>query len=149
MILNERQYKTTKGWVRKFEKTLENLLTDPAEQEGVHPLLYKARVHQAEGLLEDFRKEIADYEALRSGERCEVTVNTLSDLPLSLIIARIARRMTQKDLADRLGVKPQQIQHYEATRYANASITRLQEVAAHLGVNLQGVMHLCEPPAPK
>ena len=46
-----------------------------------------------------------------------------------LIKARIALGMTQKDLAKRLKVKEPQIQQYEATNYARASLTRVEQVA--------------------
>jgi len=44
--------------------------------------------------------------------------------------------MTQKELAKELQVKPQQIQRYEATRYASASLTRLLQVADALGIEM-------------
>jgi transcriptional regulator with XRE-family HTH domain len=40
-------------------------------------------------------------------------------------------------LADRLGLKKQQIQRYEATRYARVGIERLQAVAGALGVKIR------------
>ena len=46
--------------------------------------------------------------------------------------------MTQKGLAKRLGVREQQVQRYEATGYAGASLARLQAVADGLGVQIQG-----------
>ena len=42
---------------------------------------------------------------------------------------------SQKDLAQRLGLKEQQIQRYEATGYASASLARIQEIIEALGVN--------------
>ena len=44
----------------------------------------------------------------------------VEDLPKALIRARIAAGMTQEGLAPRLGVKPQQVQRYEATEYGSA-----------------------------
>ena len=44
--------------------------------------------------------------------------------------------LTQKELARRLGLKEQQIQRYEATRYAGASLTRIQAVVEALGVRI-------------
>jgi hypothetical protein len=148
MIVNERQLKVTKGWIRKFEDTLGHLVNDPAEREGVHPLLYKARVDQVCGLLEDLRGEAAEYEALRSGQRDELPLEALSDLPQSLILARVARGMTQKNLAERLGMREQQIQRYEATCYAGASMKRVMEVAAQLGIAIRGKVTLESPQTP-
>lgn len=50
-------------------------------------------------------------------------------LPESLIDERKKLGLTQKELAERLGIKEQQIQRYEATRYQSASLKRIVEVA--------------------
>jgi transcriptional regulator with XRE-family HTH domain len=42
--------------------------------------------------------------------------------------------MTQKELAAKIGVQEQQIQRYEADRYASASLTRLTEIARALEI---------------
>src|SRR6266568_2484196 len=41
------------------------------------------------------------------------------------------------ELAERLGLKEQQIQRYEATEYASASFERLKEIIAALGIKVQ------------
>jgi transcriptional regulator with XRE-family HTH domain len=40
-------------------------------------------------------------------------------------------------LAQRLGLKKQQVQRYEATRYAGVSLERVQQVADALGVKIR------------
>ncbi len=47
-----------------------------------------------------------------------------------LIKARIARGLRQEDLARLLKLQKQQIQHYEATDYAGASLRRLKQILA-------------------
>ena len=47
--------------------------------------------------------------------------------------ARVARGLNQKTLAGRLGLKEQQIQRYEASEYASASLARIRSVAEVLG----------------
>ena len=64
-------------------------------------------------------------------------LDSLAALPEALIRARIAAGLTQKELATRLGLKEQQVQRYEATRYAAASLTRIQAVAEALGVRIE------------
>ena len=60
------------------------------------------------------------------------SLGTVAELPATLIKARIARGLSQKDLADRIGLKEQQIQRYEATDYASASLTRIKEFVSAL-----------------
>ena len=55
-------------------------------------------------------------------------------LPRALIRARIATGLSQRDLAEKLGLKEELIQHYEESLYASVSVTRLKEVIAALGV---------------
>lgn len=56
----------------------------------------------------------------------------LENLPEMLIEERIRLGFTQKQLAEKMGLKEQQIQRYEANRYQSASLRRLQEVAKAL-----------------
>lgn len=62
---------------------------------------------------------------------------SLSELPATLIKARIAAKLSQKALAERLGLKEQQIQRYEATEYASANLARVIEVSEMLGLKLE------------
>ena len=49
-----------------------------------------------------------------------------------LIGARIAKGLTQRQLAGMVGLKEQQIQRYEARDYANVDLGRVQEIARAL-----------------
>jgi transcriptional regulator with XRE-family HTH domain len=64
-------------------------------------------------------------------------MDSLEGLPKVLIQARIVAGLTQEDLAARLGVKPQQIQRYEASDYQTASFARLREIARLLGLDVR------------
>ena len=44
--------------------------------------------------------------------------------------------MTQKGLARRLGIKPQQVQRYEATEYESASFARIRNAIQALGLRI-------------
>jgi HTH-type transcriptional regulator/antitoxin HigA len=45
--------------------------------------------------------------------------------------------LSQEELAGKLGLKPQQIQRYEATNYQGASLERVNEILRALGVKLR------------
>jgi transcriptional regulator with XRE-family HTH domain len=59
--------------------------------------------------------------------------------------ARIASRMSQKDLAERLGIHMQQVQRYEKSDYRAASFDRMLEIAQLLGVKIQQDVVFSEP----
>ena len=52
-------------------------------------------------------------------------------------VPEIAARMTQKELATKLGLPEQQVQRYEAMEYDTASLSRLREVVAALGISIR------------
>lgn len=139
MIMNEQQYQITKEEAEKFEEALRQP-DDP--NPDIHPRIRQAIREGAESLLHDLRAEMAAYDALRGGRVRQLEMGSLRDVPDALIQARVAAGLTQKKLAERLGLKQQQVQRYEATRYAGVSLERLQSVADALGVQTQGRMLL-------
>ena len=132
MIKNERQYRITRAQAARFERSLEELRR---EEEDLHPLIAKAREDAIRSQLSDLKSELREYEALKAGEFELDQLGVVSGLPAMLIKARIARGMSQKDLAERIGLKEQQIQRYEATDYASVSLSRIREVVNGLDVS--------------
>jgi len=135
MIKNERQYRITKAQADKFAHALREMKGEP--KRAVHPVLHKAQRDAMRSQLGDLHREIVEYETLRTGKRKVVALSSLEELPKTLIQGRIAAGLSQEELAARLGVKPQQIQRYEATDYRSASLERVNAVARVLGIKLQ------------
>ena len=75
------------------------------------------------------RPRLAEYDLLKSGQVSFSKTYALEELPRVLVQARIASGMSQTDLAEKLGMKPQQVQRYEATDYMGASLGRLIEIS--------------------
>ena len=132
MIRNERQYRFTKMQVRRFDETLTKLKSRESENPDVHTLMAKVQTDAVSGQLADLRKQLREYESLKSGSFDFNELMVVNSLPTMLIKARIARGMTQRDLAERVGLKEQQIQRYEATDYASASLGRIYDVVEGL-----------------
>ena len=137
MIKNERQYRITKSQADRFSDAFELAQAPRPDAAAEHPILHKAKLDALKSQLADLRAEIRDYDLLRSGAYRIVEVDSFEELPVALIKARIASGLSQKDLADRLNMKEQQIQRYEATDYAGASFSRLAEVVKALGVSVR------------
>lgn len=89
-------------------------------------------------LLEGLEEEVKRYEELQSGKTRTSKIASIDDLPRMLIEARIVAGMTQAELAQRLGLKEQQVQRYESTDYSTASLSRILEIAQALGIKLVG-----------
>jgi ribosome-binding protein aMBF1 (putative translation factor) len=136
MIKNERQYKITKSQIAKFEAAVDELTA----RSGAKSRLRKLEEDALRSQLDELRGEVEKFEELRSGGPKPIHIDSLDELPRALVEARIVAGLSQKDLAERLDLKEQQIQRYEATDYCSASLTRLKEIAKALGVNIAGEM---------
>ncbi len=128
MITNERQYRISKAALKRFEDGLAALKASGPGPD-VHPRIHEAMIEANESQRDELREELERYDDLRSGRVAQRTLHSLRELPIALIEARIAARLTQKELADRLGVPEQQVQRWEANSYAGVAIDRLQEIA--------------------
>ena len=132
MIKNERQYKFTKTQVERFERTLAELSSRNPEDTGLHPLVAKAQEDAVSGQIVDLKEELQIYESMKAGTFSMEQLEVVSELSNMLIGARIAQGISQKELAERIGLKEQQIQRYEATDYASASLSRIREIVSGL-----------------
>jgi HTH-type transcriptional regulator/antitoxin HigA len=144
MITNEVQYRTTKAHLARFEEALANLQA----RAGAKPSkLAQAEIDAVASQAEDLRAELSEYDRLRSGKVSSFEASSLAELASLLVKARIARGWTQRRLADALGVAEQQVQRYESTGYRSASLARMCDIAAALGVNITEKAHLLDPDA--
>src|SRR5690242_17365557 len=101
MIRNERQYRITKAEAGKFQRALDGW--DPTPPEGVDPAIHAAQKSALESQFRDLKRDVAEYEALRSGRQQVLEVDSFEDFPDALVRARIAAGLSQKELGERLG----------------------------------------------
>ncbi|MDK1081188.1 MAG: XRE family transcriptional regulator [Anaerolineae bacterium] len=142
MITNERQYKITKGQLAKFKKGVEVFnLEETARQVG-SIVLAKAELNGFKSEIKILENQIREYETLKSGEITKFQANTLDELPIILIRARIAQKLSQRELGKLVGIKEQQIQRYESEKYASASLRRLIEIAGALKLDINEIAEI-------
>lgn len=133
MIKNEKQYRSAKAQAEKFAKTLQKFQDQALNRsDNHHRSAYEEALELQHTIL---IKEIRDYERVRSRYTGELEYDTFDQIADLLIQARINQRLTHRELADKLGMKEQQVQRYEATNYQSASLSRLCEIAKILGIN--------------
>lgn len=88
--------------------------------------------------IESFRAGLAEdvelYESLRRGEL--PTLRNLDGLGRLLISLRIAKGISQRDLADRLGVHESQVSRDERHEYHNVTLERAGRVLDAIGAEL-------------
>jgi HTH-type transcriptional regulator / antitoxin HipB len=132
MIQNEHQYKVTQNKLKDLERALVELLEI---ENTLHPRQFSSRQKGLHLKINDLSQEIEEYNNLK--QQTSIKISSIQDLPVALIKARIAKGMTQKELAQKIGVKEQQVQRDEANQYSSAGFHRLTEVAKALEVSIQ------------
>lgn len=143
MIKSEREYAITKKAVAEFASSREALAATTDEDIG-----RRAALSSIDAQSGNLQAEIAEWERLRAGGIQEINVIDWDDLPKALIRARIAQGLTQQELAERLGLKKQQVQRWEDEDYEHAEFWRVLEVADALGLSLTGKARLAEATRP-
>ena len=144
MITNERQYRITKASLSKFQKAVETFDIDEGTNRIGSTVLAKAELEALRSEMAVLSTQLSEYEKLKSGAVTILKAENLDELPSILIRARIARGLSQRQLADKLKLKEQQIQRYESDQYASASLRRLAEVARALEMNISEVAELSQ-----
>jgi Zn-dependent peptidase ImmA (M78 family)/DNA-binding XRE family transcriptional regulator len=143
MIKSEREYIKTKKAAADFAASREVLLASAGEK-----MRKLAALSSLDAQLGDLRAEIAEWERLRAGGIREIQITNWDDLPKALVRARIAQGLTQQQLAERLGLKKQQVQRWEDENYEHAEFWRVLEVADALDLSLSGKAELSQVTRP-
>jgi DNA-binding Xre family transcriptional regulator len=137
MITNQRQYLIAQSQAARFRHAIA-----APDAQGLHPKAVKAMRAALCSQLDDLEAELAEYDALSQGQITALEADSILGIGAALIKARIARNLTQKQLAERLAVAEQQVQRYEATQYRGVAAERLQQVADALKLNVREVFTL-------
>lgn len=135
MIKNEKQYKMAKVKLEKWLKTQQQL--QEGASAGQPDWIIAEQAFGIEQQINQLQAEISEYELTESGQQALPDPTLVFDLPFLLIRWRIACRLTQRDLATRLGVHENQIQKYERENYGCASLETISRVAEVLKQALQ------------
>ncbi len=146
MITNDRQYRITRAQYRKLKDAVEAFDIKEAAQRTGSAVLAKAEFSALESEVLSLSDQIREYEALESGAITVLSAASLEQMPTVLIQARIAKGLSQRELAEMLGVKEQQVQRYEAEYYSSASLQRITQVARTLNLNISEVAEIVGTP---
>ena len=87
-----------------------------------------------EGTIRQLEDEVREYDQLKSGELSLPRVDRLDQIAPLITKIRIAKGVSQTELARRLGVSKQVISRYEESDYQTVAIARLQEILDAIGI---------------
>ena len=133
MIQNEHQYKVTRKKLKDLEQALAELFQI---KDTLHTRKFSSRKNSLQMMIDNLRHEIEEYDALKQ-QQTPIKIASIQELPIALIRARIAMGMTQKELAQKMGVKEQQVQRDESNQYSSAGFQRITAVAEALNLKIQ------------
>lgn len=134
---------------RKAQRDLE-LALELLEEERDHWLEEGMTQEEADAMAEPLRLRIADlrdqidlFERVRAGDLSMFT--SLDQLGKALIAARIARGLSQREVANLVGVHESQVSRDESNEYHNVGAERMRELTAALGLTFEGHFGLTDP----
>ncbi len=136
MIKNEKQYEYSKECAKRFEYSIAVVEQDEAWKKR-DPESWQLDIDVKKSHLMALQEEIAEYEKLFNCDKSQpikIQVENFNKLADVLIKARIAAKISQKELADILGFEEQRIKECEDKDYQCASFCEILEVSAALGV---------------
>jgi len=139
MIRSEKEYREAVGRIRQ-EK--ERLAKQEAELKamGLGPAEIKRALDPMRSFHEQLKEEVQSYERLKRGEFDEVL--NLRGLGQLLVSLRVARGLTQRQLAERLGVHETQVSRDERNEYHGITLERAARVLDALEVEVHSRIQL-------
>lgn len=141
MIKNDYQLMVTKSWIEKFHQAIMGLYQNEQQRQN-DPEGWQLLVDSYHAHINNLQSEIAEYDYLKNHnpENSLVLSNVnmnIDDIGEALIKVRIAKKITEKELATLVQLTEDEIKEYEKEEYQNASFETVIEVADVLGIKLQ------------
>ncbi|MDQ2100963.1 MAG: ATP-binding protein [Tychonema bourrellyi B0820] len=137
-IKNNEQYHQSLDWLRQFHQFVGEF--DGNESLKSEGKSWKLPKEYYQSKIESLNLEIAEYETLINCDQKQplhINIESLKKLPDALIKARIASKMSQQELADKLEIDVDIIKQHEDTDYQCASFLEILEVSTALGIKFE------------
>jgi HTH-type transcriptional regulator/antitoxin HigA len=132
MIKNEKQYKIIRKKLLTLQEEITHLQTPVHSLAPAKQLILSSMIDMKTLLEED----IAAYEKLISHNIGILTSRNIADLPNLIIEYKIASGMTQKEFSEKIGMKEQQLQRYEAEGFSSISFKNLLRIIKAIGLDI-------------
>ena len=128
MIKNDAQRDRAAAQIKGFQKALAQV---EREMTGRRAAAVRGSY---EGMIRQLADEVSEYDKLKSGKLTLPKIDRLDQVAPFIAKIRIAKGVSQTELARRLGVSKQVISRYEETEYQTVAIARLQEILDAIGI---------------
>jgi len=142
MIRNEREYKSTKAALFNYQDAIAKFDILKVIEQGVDPIIAEAQRSSYERQISELAEQVESFEALKAGTLKEFVADDVMQMGRKLVEVRVAKGLTQREMASLAGLKEQQIQRYEKEQYASASLRRIAFLSSVLGARFSGEFSL-------
>jgi DNA-binding Xre family transcriptional regulator len=132
MIKNEKQYRITK-------KKLLSIYDEIKRIHGISehlPAKERLILVSLKTMQDQLEIEIATYDLLKTKASPLLEERSIDDLPNLLIEFKIQSGMTQKEFSEKVGMKEQQLQRYEAENFKSISFKNLLKILHAVGLKV-------------
>jgi len=128
MIKSDAQRQRTAAQIGGFRRALAKVAQEKAGRRTA------AIRGSYEGMIRQLEDELREYDQLKSGRLKLPHIERLDEIAPFIAKIRIAKGVTQTELARRLGVNKQVISRYEENDYQTVGIARLQNILDAMGI---------------
>jgi DNA-binding Xre family transcriptional regulator len=146
MIRTEREYEESLRRVAELRDYAEKLRAS-LETSDLVPDHVELAMSPTLAFMDSMQGEIRWYEQARKGEIRPLP--NLTAIGLSLIALRLARGVTQRQLAERLGINEAQVSKDERNEYHGVSVERAQRVIDALEGSVTLAVEVSAPDSPR
>jgi len=128
MIKSDAQRDRTVAQIEGFRKALGKVKAEmPSRRAAAVSASYESMTQQLE-------EEVREYDDLKRGELSLPRIERLDQVAPFITRMRIAKGVSQTELARRLGVSKQVISRYEESDYQTVGVAKLQEILDAIGI---------------
>jgi len=128
MIKRDAQRERTVAQIAGFQQALAKLAQGKPDKRST------AIRGSYESMIRQLEDELGEYDRLKSDEVALPHIERLDQIAPFITRIRIAKGVSQTELARRLGVSKQVISRYEESEYQTVAISRLQEILDAIGI---------------
>jgi DNA-binding XRE family transcriptional regulator len=141
MIRNDREYRESVARVRQEKQRLTRQMME-LKALGLGPNALKRALDPMRSFHRQLEEEVRGYEKLKRGEVSELF--NFDGLGQLLVSMRIARGLTQRQFARRLGVHETQVSRDERNEYHGVTVERAGRILEALGVAVRSRVDLSD-----
>lgn len=139
MIRSEKEYKEAVDRIRQEKSRLERQENE-LKSMGLGPNEIERALDPMRSFHQQLEEEVRSYERLKRGEFDEIS--NLRGLGQLLVSLRIARGLSQRELAERLGVHETQVSRDERNEYHGVTLERASRILEALGAQVHSRVEL-------